>query len=69
MRPFGRKSEEKLKILFGKAHVGSLDRASHPVVRLQDGTPIWLPGVARSDYGAVGPTTRQAVLFSAEKTR
>jgi len=69
MKPFGRKSDVKLKSLFSKARVSSEARASHPVVRLPDGTPIWLPDVARSNYGAVGPATRKAVLFSAEKTR
>ena len=48
MIPLGRHSPVLLKKLFLDAKIKSYDRESYPVLRLPDGSILWIPGVKRS---------------------
>ena len=48
MIPFGKHSPVSLKKLFTNAKIKSYERNSYPVLRLPDGSILWIPGVKRS---------------------
>lgn len=66
MIPFGGTEPVKLKKLFANAKTSEEERSCLPVVRSEDGTPIWIPGIRRSSFAPVEPG-RPALLFRCEK--
>lgn len=55
MVPFGKHTPVPLKKLFSEAGINASARKGYPVLRLPDGSPLWIPGGKRSALFPVGP--------------
>ncbi|OQA82987.1 MAG: tRNA(Ile)-lysidine synthase [Lentisphaerae bacterium ADurb.Bin242] len=68
MVPFGKTSPVGLKKIFSDAGISSVERDRYPVVRLPDGTPVWIPFVRNSAFASVTPETQRVLrLFALQE--
>lgn len=66
MTVIGRKSPERVKELFNKAGVSSVERESHPILRMPSGEALWIPGVRRGNFAVVDGQS-QTLRLTAKK--
>lgn len=67
MIPFGRHHSVLLKKLYSEAGIRSYERDSVPVLRMLDGTVLWIPGVRRSVFFPVPSGGGNAWRIRAER--
>lgn len=65
IRPLGAGGTRKVKEIFIEHKVPRARRALFPVVTIEGGTVVWLPGLARGDGALVTPKTRRVVRIEA----
>ncbi len=63
MIPFGFEKPVKVKKVFEGRKIPARMRSRIPLVCLENGDILWIPGVRRANFAPVGPETREAVVL------